>query len=582
MKTSTLLLASALVCSVLAGCKCETKTNDRFPKFELPGAGGSGERTSLDFGQVQVNVKSVRKIMLRNGGNISLTVAKATTAAPFGVDTMLPLEIAVGTSAELLVTFTPTEPDQRVTGMLTFTSNDPARETASIALAGQGVTAVARVTPNPIDFGDVYIGESKKVMVTMNNAGSDDLVVQGATFNAATPMTVSGDLSKFKVSLGAGTSVTTELTFSPTAAELLTGMAALELNLDPMQGGKITVPIKGRSTLALPKLCFKRDGTGTEVCADISNTSPSILAGAFCDNRLFNCGVDGGFTGKIYVKNEGNFPVAYALNWKALPYPSARCDGGSVGSDFTFSNAPLLADGGRQANFTEATVKLPNSLNDPKPWETAAVTVTYRASSVCRDDAADQAQIFWTRQAQNDAGEPAGSNRMPGTLFMTLQASSRLPHADPSNWSCGTAGSPATLPCEAPFYGVNNGGDAPLKVTKVELWQEFDRSFGDGGGPNGGIFQICDALNPAGDCAAFSWKNVDGGNPNQYAPHSVAATSNPMNPTQVQLGRLAFGEACLDGGLTSCSNTSFKLFAVITTDDPYSPTVITKISGYGQ
>ncbi|MBS1151395.1 MAG: hypothetical protein H6Q89_3093, partial [Myxococcaceae bacterium] len=347
------------------------------------------------------------------------------------------------------------------------------------------------------------------------------------------------------------------------------------------QGGTINVPIKGKSIFAAPRLCFKRAGTGTEVCADVNTPSPSIVAGGFCDNRLFSCGTDGGFSGTIYVKNEGNFPVAYSLNWKALPYPNARCDGGSTDSDFTFSNAPMLADGGRVANFVEPTFKLPLNLTDAKPWETAPVTVTYRASSRCRDDGADQAQIFWTRQAQNDAGEPAGSNRMPGTLFMTLSASSRLPHADPSNWSCGTAGSPATLPCDAPFFGVNNGGDAPLKVTKVELWQEFSQAFGDGGGPTGGIFQICDPGNPSGECAAFTWKNIDGGNPNQYAPHSLAPTNNPINPTQIQLGRLAFGEACLDGGLTACANVPFKLYAVIYTDDPYSPTVITKISGYG-
>ncbi len=583
MKTSTLLLASAFVCTVLAGCNCGTKTTQRFPKFEIPGPTGAGERTSLDFGQVQLNVKSVRKITLRNGGDAALTVNTAATVAPFGIDTLVPIEIAVGATAEFQVSFTPTQPDQRVTGTLTFTSNDGARQTADVTLAGQGISAVARVLPNPIDFGDVYLGETKKVVVTMSNAGSDDLVVLNAGFNAATPSTVTGDLTRLKVSLGSGTSVSTELTFAPTVSQLLTGTASLELTLDPMQGGTISIPIKGKSTFALPKMCFKRDGTGTEVCADINSNSVSIMGGAFCDNRVspVPCGVDGGFSGKLYLKNEGNFPVSYSLQWDALPYSTARCDGGSTTSDFSFSNAPVLTDGGRVLKFSEPTFKLPLDPNAAKPWETAPVTVTYRASSQCRDDGADQARLLWTRQPQLDAGEASGSNRMPGTLFMTLNASSQLPHADPSNWSCGTAGSPATLPCEAPFFGVNNGGDAPLKVLKVEIWQEFNPSFGDGGGPNGGIFQICDPLNPSGDCAAFTWKNVDGGNPNQLAPHKIGPTTNPMNPTQVQIGRLAFGEACLDGGLTSCPNTPFRVYAVITTDDPYSPTVVAKISGYG-
>ncbi len=576
MKTSSLLLCAALVCAAFAGCKCETKTNERFPKFEIPGADGSGERTLLDFGQVQINAKSVRKILLRNSGNISLNVDKATTASPFAVETTLPLDIAVGATVELLVSFTPTEPDQRITGKLNLTSNDPKRETAEVSLAGQGITAVARVVPNPIDFGDVYIGETKKVTVTLSNAGSDDLVVKGAAFSATTPASVSTDLTRFKVTLGTGTTTNAELTWAPTADEVLTGKATLELMLDPMQGGLISVPIKGKSTFSLPKMCFKRDGTGLETCADITSTSVQLPVGSFCDNNLGVC-ADGGFSGKLYFKNEGNVPVSYSLRYDALPYGTARCDGGSTDSDFTFSNAPVLADGGRSPKFTQSTVKLPMNATDPKPWETAPVTLTYRATSRCRDDAADQVQVLWTRQ-----GEPAGTSRMPGSLFLTLSASSQLPRAVNSDWSCGTSGSPATLPCDAPFFGVNNGGDAPLKVTKVELWQEFNQSFGDGGGPTGGIFQMCDPMNPAGDCAAFTWKNIDGGNPNQYAPHSLPATTNPSQPTQIPIGRLSFGEACLDGGLTSCTNTPFRVYAVISTDDPYSPKVVTKISGFGQ
>ena len=280
---------------------------------------------------------------------------------------------------------------------------------------------------------------------------------------------------------------------------------------------------------------------------------------------------------KLYFKNEGNVPVSYSLQYDALPYGSARCDGGSVASDFTFSNAPQLADGGQNPKFSVATTRLPMNATDPKPWETAPINITYRATSLCRDDAADQARVLWTRQ-----GEPTGTTRMPGTLFLTLSGSSQLPRAVNSDWSCGTMGSPATLPCEAPFFGVNNGGDAPLKVTQVELWQEFPLTFGDGGGPTGGIFQACDPMNPSGDCAAFKWKQIDGGDPNQYAPHTLAAATSPSQPTQIVLGRLAFGEACLDGGLTSCPNTQFRLYAVISTDDPYGPKVVTKISGYGQ
>jgi hypothetical protein len=584
MKISRLLFTLGFIAVALSDCSCETKTNQRFPKLEVPAADNMSERTSLDFGQVQVKVKSVRKITVRNGGNVTLTVDKATTAAPFGVETMLPLNIEVNATAELMVSFTPTEPDQRVMGKLVLSANDPGRPSAEISLAGQGVLAVAKLVPNPIDFGDVYVGESKKVSLTLTNTGSDDLIVQEAAFSATTPATVTGDLSKLKVSLGSGTSAQVDLTWLPTGSASLSG--ALTLTLDAMQGGTLTVPIKGQSIQSVPSLCFKRDGTGVETCANVGQSSIDLPMGSFCDNRLFpsSC-TDGGFSGKFYLKNEGNFPIAYSLTWDSLPYSSARCDGGSTTSDFTFSNLPMLADGGRQTKIVEPTVKLPANLSDPKPWETAPVSVSYRASSLCREDGADQARVSWTRQAQADAGELLGNNRMPGSLFMTIRAASQLPRAVTSDWSCGTASSPATVPCNAPFFGASNAGDAPLKITKVELWEEFPSlDGGDAGGPTGGFFQPCVAGSPGSPCEVFVWDKGDGGDPNQYAPHSLNPTTNPNQPTQRQLGSLTFGpggRGCVDAG-AACPNTGYRIYAVVSTDDPYSPTVISKIAGYGQ
>lgn len=587
MKTPRLLLCLAFLGTTLTGCSCGTKTSSLASKLELPTPDLKGERSSLDFGQVQINVTSVRKILVRNGGTLALTVDQATAAAPFGVVmTNLPLTVAVSSTAELSVSFTPTEPDQRITGKLTLTSNDPARATAEISLAGQGVSAVAKVVPNPIDFGDVYVGEPKKVTVTLSNAGSDDLVVSAASFKGA-PVTVTADLTKLQAALGAGTTASVDVTWLPTGPETLTGVT-LELTIDPMQGGSVSVPINGRTIQALPKLCFKQDGFGTETCADIAVNSANLPLGSYCDTRLFPGCPDGGFTGKVYLKNEGNFPVSYSMSWNSLPYGSLRCDGGSTGSDFVFSNSAVLADGGRATVTSEATVKLPMNVTDAKPWETTPVSVSYRATSRCREDAADQARIVWTRQ-----GDPTGTTRMPGTLFMTMSAASQLPRAVTSDWSCGTSSSPASVPCSAPFFGVNNAGDAPLKVNAVELWEEFPSTDAgiDAGGPNGGFFQPCSANTPGSGspCDAFVWLRsldggtADGGDPNQYAPHTLAASTNPSLPTQKQLGVLTFGPAgrgCVDAG-AACPNQPYRIYAVITTDDPYSVQVISKISGYG-
>ena len=100
------------------------------------------------------------------------------------------------------------------------------------------------------------------------------------------------------------------------------------------------------------------------------------------------------------------------------------------------------------------------------------------------------------------------------------------------------------------------------------------------------MFQPCAANAPGSGspCEVFVWANVDGGDPNQYQPHTLSAATNPSQPTQRQLGTLTFGPAgrgCTAPG-AACPNKPYRVYAVVTTDDPYSPQVISKISGYAQ
>lgn len=577
--------AWAALTLALLGCTCEERARKRAPSIEVLAADGS-ERRSIEFGTVQVDATHSQKLRVRNNGAAELNIRGLTSAPPFGTATQLPVVVGVAEETELVITYHPTVADRRDLGKLLIASDDPARMEVSVDLFGMGIQAVALATPNPIDFKDVYVKETGKLTLTLSNAGSNQLEVKGAAFSPEVPASVSADLSRLVGKVAAGGSASLEIFFSPTEINALSG--ALELTLDPLQGGKLSVPLRGRGVAGLPQLCFRDELTSVTSCTDPSQPNPflSVRFGALCDHRLFppDAGAaactpqTGQRSGKVFFKNLGNIPVKYTVDWVPYPHPQNRCDAGyPAQSDFTFSNVPT--DGGAPPRYQQGTTQLPADAKEPPPWETAPVTINYRASSRCRDEASDLAQVVLTRQ-----GDPP--SRVPNTILLTADGTSRLPRGLNVDWSCGYVGSPQLVPCKYDFYGVSNAGDAPLRVLSVELYEELpnqpDGGMQGGNGPNGGAFQPCDFSNPFSDCVRFAWQSRDGGDPNQHAPHTIAPSPNPPQASKVVIGTMVFGPngsaSCFaDGG--ACPNQLYRIYAVIQTDDPYAPTVISRVQG---
>ena len=82
----------------------------------------------------------------------------------------------------------------------------------------------------------------------------------------------------------------------------------------------------------------------------------------------------------------------------------------------------------------------------------------------------------------------------------------------------------------------------------------------------------------------FNWTTGLAGLIRKEASYSLVAATSPATPTQKAIGSLIFGPAgrgCVDAG-AACPNTPYRVYAVVTTDDPFSPQIISKISGYAQ
>lgn len=554
------LVSALLLVGVASGCRCDGNINQRSPIIDV-----AEER--IDFGTVQINQEHIQELRVYNAGAASLNIAELRVNAPFGVKDEVPLTIGVGQEVLLQLTFTPVEHDKRVSGELVIASDDPDNPEVTVALLGAGTQGIASADPSPLVFGDVYVGDKKSLKLTIKNGGNDTLKVLGAQFLAETPPSVTADLSPIAQDVPAGSSTETMVTFSPTEmSETIPG--GIKLELDPLQGGELSVTFEGRGVQAIPRLCFIPEGSAMETCtaANAGAGGPGHLDLQFpatCDSLIYP--PDGGTnpcdgapysaSGALYLKNEGNLPVQYSMQYKSKVEKS--CDGGVPDRiDFQFSNAPSPD----ALTWDVATTQLPSMQSDPKPWETAPVTVTYSATAACPDEAADQAQVFWTRQDR--------PGKTPSFLTAFLNGRSRLPQAVAN--PVGASGKPNT---QFPFIGVGNRGIAEFQVTKVELYEVVTGVTPPAGECHkldaGYPLSPCDHTNPISDCYQFGW--AAGGDPNATAPHTIPTAPDGGIGT-AELGTLVFS-----ADSSANQNQAYCVWAVIDTTDPFRPQVISEV-----
>lgn len=548
-----------LVLALIAGCECGPTTRKKNPKIEVLDDMGNS-RSLVDFGSVQLNFKGLKRVRIRNAGDAPLTISKAEFSKPlFAADTMLPVTLAVNEENMFPFAFTPTVADQRETGTVILTTDDPANAKVTLDLAGTGVTATAVVQPTMLNFGDVYVGEMKELMLTLTNTGSNELPVTSATVMMA-GADVTSDTSPLVKTLGGGESATITIRFVPTSQQVV--MGSLEIVL-PAGVGNQSIPIRGAGIQARPRLCFRFDDTMVESCTDGMGMALDVRFGALCDGLVYpidgglQCVLDGGVepyerTGRMYVKNEGNTPVSFSLN--ITQGQPGRCDGGST-IDYAYANAPLAADGGSVATFMVATQRLPVMVSDPMPWETAPVAITYRARSSCRNDGSDLSTIIWNRQ-----GEPLGTMRAPNSMIATITGASRLSNPQP-NGVTFTGNNPA--PQDVTL--VSNTGDGPMRLLSVEFWQSAD----------GGMManQPCSAVD-GGSCQWFKWSSPP------TLPVTLLGTTTPGGRVSQVVGQIEYGVLPSDGGTVRIvPSQDQRVFAIVNTSDPYTPTVTVPISG---
>ena len=223
------------------------------------------------FGTVTLGQTQTEEVVLTNNGTTSVIISSASvSSAEFKVSGIsLPLTLPAGAHTTFHVAFAPTEAGW-IHGRVVFTS-DASNRTLLLAVEGDGVkTQIVQATPASHAFGNVAVGETVTIPVTLTNERSTTEEVTsirsyGAGFSA-------GNIS-LPARIAPGKSLTIEVSFAPTRAGVAAGSILLE-------GLWINIPLTGTGTTSSVGTLSIAPGTVSfgKVAVGASATETSTLS----------------------------------------------------------------------------------------------------------------------------------------------------------------------------------------------------------------------------------------------------------------------------------------------------------------
>jgi len=216
----------------------------------LPGANASRQQQlacnprNLWFGKVVTGQSETQPVTLTNYGSTSVTVTEVSvSAAVFTVNNFnTPVTLVAGESVNLSVTFTPSATGN-ISGLVTFTSN-ASNSTLNLQVTGRGVNSWAlQANPSSLAFGNVQVGGSSTLPMTIMNAGSSTETISLGQVGGP-GYSVSG--VTLPLVLNAGQSFTFNVTFAPLAVGASQGSILATSPLSP----SLTIPLSGTGVAA--------------------------------------------------------------------------------------------------------------------------------------------------------------------------------------------------------------------------------------------------------------------------------------------------------------------------------------------
>ncbi len=223
-------------------------------KYDLGGTGSPGITIltpNINFGNVMIDSTITQNISVLNYGTADLILSAPTISnTVFTIPVTFPVTVQPGQTVNIPLNFTPTANVSYNDSVLIY-HNDPIVSYSKVVVAGNGVFTAPYLTTNPssINFGSKRINSTSYIELTLNNEGSNILVVDSIKLNSAifyfemlsTPFTIN-PLS----------SSTHRIWFNPTTINNYTDSVSIFSNAS--NGGLIYISVSGSAINVDPAL----------------------------------------------------------------------------------------------------------------------------------------------------------------------------------------------------------------------------------------------------------------------------------------------------------------------------------------
>jgi archaellum component FlaF (FlaF/FlaG flagellin family) len=187
--------------------------------LKFAGCGGGGgpivslSTTKLTFVKTPIGQTSPSKsVTLTNTGTGTLNISSITISGDFAIQTnTCGSQVLAGASCKVTMAFKPTAKGARH-GTLSFTDDAPGSP-QTVALNGTGESIA--LSPNPVNYGTVVVGQSSTQAVTVKNVGAATVSLTG--------FTITGETSDFSITantcggtIAPGATCSISVKFAPT------------------------------------------------------------------------------------------------------------------------------------------------------------------------------------------------------------------------------------------------------------------------------------------------------------------------------------------------------------------------------
>jgi hypothetical protein len=202
----------------------------------------SANPSTISFGDVPVGSSATQSLTVTNTGTAAVSISAATISGTNLTFVGGSSSIPAGQSSTVQIQFAPQSAGD-VTGSFSVASN-ASNSPLSISLTGRGKGAHLIVSPTPLSFGNVAVGQTSTQSAQLTNSGNADIVVNLATV-LGNGFAISG--LSLPTTIVAGQSVGFTVQFAPTTAGGVSGSISFANNAP---GPPYTLPIAGSGVAA--------------------------------------------------------------------------------------------------------------------------------------------------------------------------------------------------------------------------------------------------------------------------------------------------------------------------------------------